>query len=129
MRCYDPPAVCTDYIALINTSDSQLGHMKDMSVRNVFALLTLMGLYISTASDHQKAYKELLAYVDTGNALTLDDVQHAMILYSGQSRIVSSLYAETTCAAPTLALAADLVLGTTVLATIAALAATILVDV
>ena len=70
-----------------------------------------------------------LAYVDAGNALTLDDVQHAMILYSGQSRIVSSLYAETTCAAPTLALAADLVLGTTVLATIAALAATILVDV
>jgi len=78
----DSPAACTEYIDLINTSVSQLGHMKDMSVRDVFALVTLMGLYISTASCHQKAYKELLAYVDAGNALTLDDVQHAMIRYS-----------------------------------------------
>ena len=37
----DSPAVCTEYIALINTSVSQLGHMKDMSVRDVFALVTL----------------------------------------------------------------------------------------
>ena len=78
----DSPAACTDYIALIKTSDSQLGHMKDMSVRDVFALVTLMGLYISPASGHQKVYKELLAYVDAGHALTLDDVQHAMIWYS-----------------------------------------------
>jgi len=53
-----------------------------MSIRDVFALVTLMGLYISTACGHQKAYKELLAYVDAGNALTLDDVQHAIIWYS-----------------------------------------------
>jgi hypothetical protein len=78
----DSPAACTEYIALINTSVSQLGHMKDMSVCDVFALVTLIGLYISTASGHQKAYKELLAYVDADNALTLDDVQHAMIRYS-----------------------------------------------
>ena len=78
----DSPAACTGYIASINTSVSQLGHMKDMSVRDVLALVTLMGLYISTASGHQKAYKELLAYVDAGNTLTLDDVQHAIIQYS-----------------------------------------------
>jgi hypothetical protein len=81
----DSPAACTDYIASINTSVAQLGHMKDMSVRDVFSLVTLMGLYISTASGHQKAYKELLAYVDAGNALTLHDVQqtqHAIIRYS-----------------------------------------------
>ncbi len=78
---HDSPVACTEYIALINTSVSQLGHMKDMSVHDVFAV-TLMGLYISPASGHQKGYKELLAYVDAGNALTLDDVQHAMIRYS-----------------------------------------------
>ena len=75
----DSPAACTAYIASINTSVSQLG--QDMSVHDVFAV-TLMGLYISPASGHQKGYKELLAYVDAGNALTLDDVQHAMIRYS-----------------------------------------------
>jgi len=78
----DSPAACTDYMALINTSVSQLGHMPHMSVRDVFSLATLMGLYLSPASGHQKAYKELLAYVDAGHALTLDDVQHAMIRYS-----------------------------------------------
>jgi len=66
----DSPAACTDYMALINTSVSQLGHMPHMSVRDVFALATLMGLYLSPASGHQKAYKELLAYVDAGHALT-----------------------------------------------------------
>jgi hypothetical protein len=125
----DSPTACTDYIASINTSVSQLGHMKDMSVCDVFALVTLMGLYILTSSGHQKAYKELLAYVDVGNVLTLDDVQHAIILYlRSKSNCVFSVHrSDTHC--PTLALAAALVLGTTVLATIAALAAATLVDV
>ena len=56
--------------------------MPDLSIRDVFALVTLMGLYLSDASGHQKAYKELLAHVDAGNALTLDDVQHVIIRYS-----------------------------------------------
>jgi len=78
----DSTEACTEDIARINTSVSQLGHMNAMSVRDVFALVILMGLFLSTTSGHQKAYKELLAYVDAGNALTLDDVQHAMIPYS-----------------------------------------------
>ena len=82
----DSPEACTDDIARINTSVSQLSHMNDMSVRDVFALVILMGLYLSTASGHQKAYKELLAYIDAGNALTLDDVQHAMIRYSRSTK-------------------------------------------
>jgi len=100
-----------------------------MSVRDVFALVTLMGLYISTASGHQKAYKELLAYVDGGNALTLDDVQHAMIWYSRPkpNRVFSMRRHDG--AAPTLALVAALVSGATLLATMAALAAAILVSV
>ena len=47
-----------------------------MTVQNVYALVTLMGLYLSEASGRQKAYKELLAHIDDGHALTLDKVQH-----------------------------------------------------
>ena len=76
-------ASCTDYIAMsINTSVSQLGHMPAMSVQDVSALVTLMGLYLSDASGHQKAYKELIAHVDDGNDLTLDTVQHVIIRFS-----------------------------------------------
>ena len=82
----DSPEACSDDITRINTSVSQLSHLQDMSVRDVFALVILMGLYLSTASGHQKAYKELLAYIDAGNALTLDDVQHAMIRYSRSTK-------------------------------------------
>ena len=99
-----------------------------MSVRDVFALVTLMGLYISPASGHQKVYKELLAYVDAGHALTLDDVQHAMIWYS-RSKLNRVFASAATRAAPTPALVAALVSGATLLATIDALAAAILVAV
>jgi hypothetical protein len=37
-------------------------------------LSSLFSLYLSDASGHQKAYKELLAHVDAGNAVSLDDV-------------------------------------------------------
>jgi hypothetical protein len=82
----DSPEACTEDIARINTSVSQLGHLNAMSVRDVFALVILMGLFLSMAPGHQKAYKELLAFVDAGNALTLDDVQHAMIRYSRSNK-------------------------------------------
>jgi hypothetical protein len=49
----DSTAACTDYIASINTSVSQLGHMPHLSIPDVFALVTLMGLYLSDASGHQ----------------------------------------------------------------------------
>ena len=64
----DSTATCTDYIASINTSVSQLGHMPHLSIQDVFALVTLMGLSLSDASGHQQAYKELLAHVDAGHA-------------------------------------------------------------
>jgi hypothetical protein len=68
-----------DYIASVNSSASQLSHVQPMTVQDVYALVTLMGLYLSEASGHQKAYKELLAYIDDGHALTLDKVQHEII--------------------------------------------------
>ena len=50
--------------------------------KDVYALVTLMGLYLSEASCHQKAYKELLAHIDDGHALTLEKVQHEIIRFS-----------------------------------------------
>jgi hypothetical protein len=78
----DSTAAATDYIASINASASQLSHMKPMTVPDVYALVTLMGLYLSEASGHQKAYKELLADVDDGHELTLDTVQNVIIRFS-----------------------------------------------
>ena len=49
---------------------------------DVYALVTLMGIYLSDSSGHQKASKKLLAHVDDGHALTLEMVQHAIIKFS-----------------------------------------------
>ena len=60
------------YIVSVNDSASQLSHVQPMTVQDVYALVTLMCLYLSEASCHQKAYKELLAccrYNSTGRGL------------------------------------------------------------
>jgi hypothetical protein len=57
----DSTAAATAYIASVNASASQLSHMQPMTVPAVYALVTLMGLYLSEASCHQKAYKELFS--------------------------------------------------------------------
>jgi hypothetical protein len=67
----DSMASVVDYIASVNASASQLSHVQPMTVQDVYALVTLIGLYLSEASCHQKAYKELLAHIDDGHALTL----------------------------------------------------------
>jgi hypothetical protein len=71
----DSMASALDYIASVNASASQLSHVQPMTVQDVYALVTLMGLYLSEASGHQKAYKELLAHIDDSHALTLDKVR------------------------------------------------------
>jgi hypothetical protein len=78
----DSMASALDYIVSVNVSASQLSHVQPMTVQDVYALVTLMGLYLSEASGHQKAYKELLAHVNNGHALTLEKVQHEIIRFS-----------------------------------------------
>ncbi len=56
--------------------------MKPMYVEEVYALVALMGLLLSEASSHEKAYKELIALIDDGHALTLEKVQHVLLKYS-----------------------------------------------
>jgi hypothetical protein len=70
----DSMASITSFIAATNESVSQLGNMPDMSVSGIYALSTLMVLYLSPSAQHEKAYRDLVAYVDEGNALTLDQV-------------------------------------------------------
>jgi hypothetical protein len=78
----DSMASALDYINSVNASAFQLSHVQPMTVQDVYALVTLMGLYLSEASGHQKAYKKLLAHIDDGHALTIDKVQHEIIRYS-----------------------------------------------
>ena len=56
-----------------------------MNIQDVYALVTLMGLYLSKTSCHQKTYKELLAHIDDSHShtLTIDKVQHEIIRFSG----------------------------------------------
>jgi hypothetical protein len=65
----------------VNDSVSQLSHVQPMTVQDVYTLVTLMGLYLSEASGHQKAYKVLLAHIDNSHALTFDKVQHEIIRF------------------------------------------------
>ena len=43
----DSMASALDYIDSVNASASQLSHVQPMTVQDVFALVTLMGLYLS----------------------------------------------------------------------------------
>jgi hypothetical protein len=81
----DSMASATAYIASVNISASQLSHVQPMTVQDVYSLVTLMGLYLSEASGHQKTYKELLAHIDDSHShtLTIDKVQHEIIRFSG----------------------------------------------
>ncbi len=75
-------ASALEYIASVNASTSELSHVQPMTVQDVYALVTLMGLCLFEASGYQKAYKELLAHIDDGHALTLEKVQHEIIRFS-----------------------------------------------
>jgi hypothetical protein len=78
----DSSAAGCAYIESVNTSVSQLSNLPHLSVPDVFALVSLMGLYLSDAHGHQKAYKDLITFIDEGNELTLDKVQNTVIYHS-----------------------------------------------
>jgi hypothetical protein len=45
-----------------------------MSLSEIYALGALMGLHQSGSSRHERAYRELMTYINEGNAITLDEV-------------------------------------------------------
>jgi hypothetical protein len=64
--------VFTTYIATVNGSVSQFDNMPAISVSDVYALVTLMGLHLSSSDRHEKVCRDLIAYVDEDNTLQLD---------------------------------------------------------
>ena len=42
-----------------------------MTISEIYALAALMGLHLSESSRHERAYRDLMTFIDEGNALTL----------------------------------------------------------
>jgi hypothetical protein len=70
----DSTATFTKYIARLNESLAQLATVKPMSISEIYALATLMGLHLSSSVRHERAYHDLMSFIDEGNALTLEEV-------------------------------------------------------
>jgi hypothetical protein len=70
----DSTATFTKYIARLNESLAQLATVKPMSISEIYALAALMGLHLSPSARHERAYRDLMTFIDEGNALTLEEV-------------------------------------------------------
>jgi hypothetical protein len=64
----------TKYMAFLNESLAQLATVRPMTISEIYALAALMGLHLSESSRHDRDYRELMTFIDEGNALTLEDV-------------------------------------------------------
>jgi hypothetical protein len=78
----DSTAAFTKYIARLNESLAQLATVKPMSLSEIYALAALMGLHLSKSDRHERAYRDLMTFINEGNALTLDEVLKAGLKYS-----------------------------------------------
>jgi hypothetical protein len=72
----------TKYMARLNESLAQLSTVKPLALSEIYALGALIGLHQSGSSRHERAYRELLTYINEGNALTLDEVLKTGLRYS-----------------------------------------------
>jgi hypothetical protein len=72
----------TKYMARLNESLAQLSTVQPMSLSEIYALGALIGLHQSGSSRHERAYRELLTYINEGNALTLAEVLKTGLRYS-----------------------------------------------
>ena len=69
-------------MARLNESLAQLSTVQPMALSEIYALGALIGLHQSGLSRHERAYRELLTYINEGNALTLDEVLKTGLRYS-----------------------------------------------
>ncbi len=70
----DSTATFTKYIARLNESLAQLATVKLMSISEIYVLAALMGLHLSPSVRHERAYRDLMTFIDEGNVLTLEEV-------------------------------------------------------
>ena len=78
----DSTATFTKYIACLNESLAQLATVKPMSISEIHALVALMGLHLSPSARHERAYRDLMTFIDEVNALTLEEVLKIGLKYS-----------------------------------------------
>jgi hypothetical protein len=72
----------TKYMARLNESLAQLSTVQPLALSEIYALAALMGLHQSDSSRHERAYRDLMTYINEGNALTLDEVLKVGLKYS-----------------------------------------------
>jgi hypothetical protein len=78
----DSTAGFTQYMSRLNESLSQLSTVQPMTISEIYALDALMGLHLSESSRHERAYRDLMTFIDEGNALTLEEVLKIGLKYS-----------------------------------------------
>jgi hypothetical protein len=61
-------------MARLNESLAQLSTVQPLALSEIYALGAIMGLHQSASSRHERAYRELITYINEGNAITLDEV-------------------------------------------------------
>ena len=72
----------TKYMTCLNESLDQLSTVKPLALSEIYALAALMGLHQSESSRHERAYRDLMTYINEGNALTLEEVLKIGLKYS-----------------------------------------------
>jgi hypothetical protein len=72
----------TKYMARLNESLTQLSTVKPLTLSEIYALAALMGLHQSASSRHERAYRDLITYINKGNALTLNEVLKVCLKHS-----------------------------------------------
>jgi len=88
----DTTAGFTKYMARLNESLAQLSTVTLMALSEIYALAALMGLHLSESSRHERAYRDLMTFIDEGNALTLEDVLRIGLKYSRDRPSTVSAY-------------------------------------
>jgi hypothetical protein len=63
----DSTATFTKYIDRLNESLAQLATVKPMSLSEIYALASLMGLHHSSSENDERAYRDLMTFIDEGN--------------------------------------------------------------
>jgi hypothetical protein len=88
----DSTAGFTQYMARLNESLAQFSTVQPMTLSEIYALAALMGLHLSESSSHERPYRDLMTFIDEGNALTLEEVLKIGLKYSRDRPSTANAY-------------------------------------